>query len=329
MIVLLLSLFQSFSFQGYAGCGTGYTPNELLGFGSGYINMSEEKGILSFSQEFRMSYTVPAESLMYSFDRVVLYVTPYPVSFSIGKERVNWGFGMFYSPADIFNSHYSVLDYERTRAGVLSTGVSYEWNSNIIQEFVVALPQDSIRIRRDNLRIGSSLNLFFGSYETFLSLVRVDDELPISIGVRKDFLNFVFYSEATVKPPLDSLRPQFLFGFNRMLGAAGMIDVEYFYQYAGMTKWKNVIPELMYPLGYTGKHYIYAFTQVGRERWFSTGLYSVFNPVWGGGLAGLIVSYSGFRDITLTGTGIKILKGGEFNQLPYDYMLGLEMRYYY
>ena len=329
MIILLLSFFQSFSFQGYAGCGTGYIPNDFSGFTSGYINVNEEAEILSFTQELRISYTVPTESLMYSFDRIVLYVTPYPVSFSIGKERVNWGFGMFYSPADIFNPPYSVLDYERTRAGVLSTSVSYEWNPNAIQEFVVALPQDSIRIRKSNLRFGSRLNLFVGSYETSLSLVRIDDKFPISLAVRKDFLSFVFYSEATVKPIVDSLKPQFLFGFNKMLGTAGMIDVEYFYQYEGMSKWKNVIPEVMYPVGYTGKHYIYTLTQVGRERWFSAGIYSVINPVWRGGIAGLIVSYSGFKDITFTGIGIKILKAGEFNQLPYNFMLGLEMRYYY
>lgn len=323
---------QPFSLQGYFGYSAGYAGDSFHNSGYGYLSFDKEENIISFYSEFRSSYTLPEESLMYSFDRTVVYMTPYPLSLSLGWERFNWGFGMFYSPADLFNPAYSVLDYERIRKGVLSTGISYEWSPAIIQELVFALPEDTMRVSRENLRFGSRVNVFLNSYECFLSGVFLDDEFPLSCGLRKDVYDYIVYSEATVEPGEDSLNPRFLLGVNRMLGMKGIINIEYYYQYKGISEWNDSIPFLSFvqPMpGYTGKHYIYFLGQTGREGGFSSGIYSVFHPLWRGGLTGLIITYNGLQDITIIGTGIKIIKRGEFSLLPFDSIFGIEMRYFF
>jgi len=329
VIVLLFMLIQPFSLQGYIGCSTGYAGDSFHNSGYGYLSFDKEGNIISFYSEFRTSYTLPEESLMYSFDRAVVYVTPYPLSLSLGWERVNWGFGMFYSPADLFNPAYSVLDYERIRKGVFTAGISYEWSPAIIQEIVFALPEDTVRVTWENLRLGSRVNVFLNSYECFLSGVYCDDEFPISCGLRKDVYDFIVYSEATVEPGEDSLNPRFLLGVNRMLGTQGIINIEYYYQNEGFSEWNDSIPFLSSIPGYTGKHYIYCLTQAGEGEGFSCGIYSVFHPLWRGGLTGLIISYNGLQDITIIGTGIKIIKRGEFSLLPFEYLFGIEMRYFF
>jgi len=332
MIVAVFFLIQPLAFQGYAGYSIGLENEKIYNSLFGSLNLSKEEDIYSIYTEFRSNYTFPEESLFYSLDRAVVYLFPYPLTIALGKERVNWGFGMFYSPCDFFNPRYSIFDYERLREGVLMMELGYEWKPSVIQEFVAVLPEDEEGNIKDKIRLGSKLNFFLNNYECFLSGVYYDSNLPVSFGIRKDIFDFILYSESSFEHNGDSLHPSFLLGVNRMLGTQGIVNMEYYYNSKGITEWSDSIPFLssVTPTpGYTGRHYIYFSTELGKEEGFSAGLYSVFHPLWKAGFVGLNVSYNGFENIIIRGTGIKIVKRGEFSLLPFDYLLGMEIRYYY
>jgi hypothetical protein len=205
------------------------------------------------------------------------------------------------------------------RRGVASISTDYQGFSWLTGNMVLAhTPSIFDGFKKDSLKSGIRLFLFLDGWEGFISGVHQFRNNYISAGIRKEWWNFVFYTEGTIQTDLSGKSA--VFGLNRMIGAGGFLDIEYFYQEQGMEKLplndsNPIMAPIVYPLkpGYTGKHYIYFNISVGDGQKFTGGIYGLIHPIWRCGIIGATFSDIRNQNFSIQLNFAKIIKGGEFS----------------
>jgi len=322
------------SLNGYIGIKTGYMNTDLPFYlaGESQIRIRWKGDIAGFYLETKPYYVVmPEDSLFIPLERAVFSFTPGDLRISIGREHINWGFGMFYNPVDMFNPAYSPFDYEMQRRGVASISIDYQGFPWIAGSIVLAhTPSIFDGFKRDSLKSGMRLFLFLNGWEGFISGVHQSTNNYVSTGIRKEWWNFVFYTEGTMQTDLSGKSA--VFGLNRMIGAGGFLNIEYFYQEQGEEKLplSDCNPAITgWKPGYTGKHYIYFNGSVGDGQRFTGSIYGLIHPIWRCGVIGATFSDTRNQNFSIHLNVAKIIKGGEFSFIPFDYTAGIDTRIYF
>lgn len=329
--MVILFLFASMpSLNGYAGIRTGYMNADYPFYlaGESQIRIRWQGKNTELYLETKPYYVISLkDSFSISLERSVFSFTPGDLRISIGREHINWGFGMFYNPANMFNPVYSPLDYEMERRGVESIIIDYQGFSWVTGNIaIVHCPSIFGGFKRDSLKSGMRLFLFLNGWEGFISGVHQLKNNYVSTGIRKEWRNFVFYTEGTIKPDLSGKSA--IFGLNRIIGTGGFLNIEYFYQEQGIEKLSLSDSSPAQP-GYTGKHYIYFNGSVGQEQELTGSIYGLIHPIWRCGIIGATFSDTHNQNFSIQLNFAKVIKGGEFSFFPFEYTVGIDIRLYF
>lgn len=326
MIFLLLSLFKT-SF----GSELIVTEEDIFYHLENRIHIEEQNDNSSFAFSLRTGFLSPVDTVYFSLDRAIVSLYHKGVEFSIGRESLFWGYGMFYSPFFYARSSMSPFDEELLKSGKNILSIRYNNISYMTPEFIIFLPDNPPYI--DSIKAGFKVTLFASGIESYFPLVFSRDAVFTGLGVRFSLLGFTVFSDHSLSYSAGDFSLGSAIGFNKTIGSNFYIQSEYFYNQPGLTtdEYDAMDDEALIEYlnwGYTGRHYIYSTIQWTKDKTSGIGLFSLIQPQWKSGLAGISLSSSHFDNALISLNYIRILKGREFDFIPYDNSLFLEFRYF-
>jgi hypothetical protein len=295
------------------------------------IHIQEKNNYSSFNLSLRTGLVSPADTIYLSIDRAVVSLNLRGYEFSLGRESLFWGYGMFYSPFFYARSSMSPFDEELLKSGKNIFGVRYNNISYMTPEFIVFLPDETPDI--DSVKAGIRLNFFSWGIESHFPLVFSKNAIYTGAGVRFSLLGFTVFSDISCDYHSEEFTLSSTAGFNKTIGSNLYLQGEYFYNGKGLStddydlmEEDTLINYLSW--GYTGRHYIYSLFQWTKFDVIGLGIFSLINPQWKSGLVGVTLSSSYFDNTHIALNYIRILRGREFDFIPYDNSVLLEFRYY-
>jgi len=326
MILLFLCFFKT-SF----GSELIFTEDNIFYHLENRIHMQEKSDNSSFALSLRTGFISPTDTIYLSIDRAIVSLNHRGYEFSLGRESLFWGYGMFYSPFFYARSSMSPFDEELLRSGKNILSARYNNISYMTPEFIVFLPDDIPDI--DSVKAGIRLTFFTLGVETHFPLIFSRDAVYTGLGVRFSLLGFTVFSDHSFDYSSGDFTLGSTVGFNKTIGSNFYLQSEYFYNQMGLTTneydalGEEAISEFL-NWGYTGRHYIYGVVQWTKDKTSGIGLFSLIHPQWKSGLVGVSLSSSYFDNALISLNYIRILKGREFDFIPYDNNILLEFRYY-
>jgi len=153
------------------------------------------------------------------------------------------------------------------------------------------------------------------------------------LGVRFSLFGFTVFSDHSFDYSSGDFTLGFTVGFNKTIGSNFYLQSEYFYNQRGLATdeydalGETAVIEYL-DWGYTGRHYIYSMVQWTKDKTSGIGLFSLIHPQWKSGLVGVTLTSAYFDNSLISLNYIRILKGREFDFIPYDNSVLLEFRYY-
>ncbi len=327
MIFLLFSI----SVNGYSAYYIGITDS--LFFNRIEVKLKSEVKSQSgdFLGDIRTGYNYPGGTYI-SIDRASFKIYVKDFQFLLGKDRIPWGFGYFYSPGDLVNPEYSPLDPERIEEGVEMIDISFRRSQSTSLEFILLPAQKAHRIIvPDDIRIGGRIYVFTNSFESYLSLMN-KNEYILSTGIRKDYLGYILYGE--LKSTINALsRFSSLMGINKTLYNNFYVNLEYFHNGDGITTTEydslQNIGRLHINPGYTGKNYLYTGLSYSRDEGFGYGFYSIYSIDWESFISVASITYTGIKDATFYLYGIYASNDREFGDLGFRKSLVINVKFFF
>ena len=142
-----------------------------------YIEEKGNNSSLAFS--IRSGFLSPVDTIYLSIDRAIVSLNHGGYEFSLGRESVFWGYGIFYSPFFYARSAMSPFDEELLKSGKNIVGARYNNISYMTPELIVFLPDDIPEI--DSVKAGLRLTFFSWGVETHFPLVfgKPAQDLPV------------------------------------------------------------------------------------------------------------------------------------------------------
>ncbi|MEA1913394.1 MAG: hypothetical protein U9N06_06155 [candidate division WOR-3 bacterium] len=327
MIILLISLLKT-----SLGNEVIYSKSQLFYHAEVRTLCTQKGDNSSLALSLRTSMFSPPDSFYLSIDRAIVNLGYQGFEIFIGRECISWGYGMFYSPFSYARSKMSPFDEELLKTGKNIAGVRYNNITFMTPEFIVFLPERSPE--RDNTKIGLRTTFFTGNLELHTPLVFSRDSIFSGFGARFSLLDFTLFVDYSLTYRAEELLMSSVLGFNKFVGNNLYIQAEYFYNQKGLSteEYDNLSPEnLMKNLspGYTGRHYLFSTLQWTNQRESTISFYSIIQPFWKSGLAGLSFSNCLFENSMVIFNLIRVIKGREFEWVPSKYIYSLEFRYYF
>ncbi len=326
MILLFFCFFKT-SF----GSEVIFTEEDIFYHLENRIHIEEKSNNTSLNFSIRSGFLSPIDTIYLSIDRAVVSLNLGGYEFSLGRESLFWGYGMFYSPFFYARSAMSPFDEELLKSGKNIISVRYNNISYMTPEFIVFLPGETPDI--DSVKAGIKLNFFSWGIESHFPIVFSKDAVYTGIGVRFSFLGFTLFSDHSLDYYSEDFTLSSTVGFNKTVGSNLYMQGEYFYNGRGLStdeydasETNTLINFLNW--GYTGRHYIYGLIQWTKYEISGIGLFSLINPEWKSGLLGITLSSAYFDNTHIALNYIRILKGREFDFVPYYNSVLLEFRYY-
>jgi hypothetical protein len=326
MIFVILSFFKT-SF----GSKLIVTEEDIFYNLENRIHIEEKSDNSSFAFSLRTGFLSPLDTIYFSLDRAIVSLHHRGFEFSLGRESLFWGYGMFYSPFFYARSSMSPFDEELLKSGKNILSVRYNNNPYITPEFIVFLPDAISDI--DSIKAGFRFTFFASGIESHFPLVFSRGAVFTGFGVRFSILGFTVFSDHSLKFSAEDFSLSSTIGFNKTIGSDFYIQSEYFYNQSGLTTAEydaldNDALISYLDWGYTGRHYIYSMLQWTKDKMTGIGLFSLVEPEWKSGLIGIFLNSSYFDDALISLNYIRILKGREFDFIPYDNSLFIEFRYF-
>jgi hypothetical protein len=326
MILVFLCFFKT-SF----GSEVIFTEEDIFYHLENRIHIEENSDNSSLMFSIRSGFLAPVDTIYLSIDRAVVSLNNGGYEFYLGRESLFWGYGMFYSPFFYARSSMSPFDEELLKSGKNIFNVRYNNISYMTPEFIVFLPDGTPEI--DSVKAGIRLNFFSWGIESHFPLVFSKDAVYTGAGVRFSLLGFTVFSDHSLDYYSEDFTLSSTVGFNKIIGSDFYLQSEYFYNQRGLSTDEydaldgdSIIEFLNW--GYTGRHYIYSLCQWSKYEIIGLGIFSLINPQWKSGLLGVTLSSAYFDNTHIALNYIRILKGREFDLVPYDNSVLLEFRYY-
>jgi len=326
MILLFFCLFKT-SF----GSELIITEEDIFYHLENRIHMQKKNDNSSFTLSLRTGFISPTDTIYLSIDRAIVSLNHGGYEFSLGRESMFWGYGVFYSPFFYARSSMSPFDEELLKSGKNIFSARYNNISYMTPEFIFFLPDGTPDI--DSVKAGIRLNFFSWGVESHFPLVFSKDAVYTGAGVRFSLFGFTLFSDHSLSYSSGDFSLGSTIGFNKLIGSDFYIQSEYFYNQRGLSTdeydalgEESIIEFLNW--GYSGRHYIYGVFQWTKDETSGIGLFSLIQPEWKSGLLGITFSSSYFDNALISLNYIRILKGREFDFVPYDNNILLEFRYY-
>ncbi len=295
------------------------------------ILMEERNDNSSFTFSIRAGFLSPVDTIYFSLDRAVVNLYHKGLEFSLGRESLFWGYGMFYSPFFYARSSMSPFDEELLKSGKNILSVRYNNILYMTPEFIIFLPDNLPDI--DSIKAGFRFTFFTSGIESHFPLIFSRDAVFTGLGVRFSLSGFTIFSDHSLEYSDGDFSLGSTVGFNKTIGSNFYIQSEYFYNPPGLTTDEYdalddaaLIEFLNW--GYTGRHYIYSMLQWTKDKTSGIGLFSLIHPQWKSGLVGISLSSTHFDNALISLNYIRILKGREFDFITYKNSLFLEFRYF-
>lgn len=326
MILLFFCFFKT-SF----GSEVIFTEEDIFYHLENRIHIEEKSNNSSLMFSIRSGFLAPVDTIYFSVDRALVSLNHRGYEFSLGRESLFWGYGMFYSPFFYARSAMSPFDEELLKSGKNILNVRYNNIPYMTPELIVFLPESTPDI--DSVKAGIRLNFFTWGIESYFPLVFSKDGVYTGAGARFSLLGFTVFSDHSLDYYSEDFTLSSTIGFNKTIGSNLYMQGEYFYNGKGLSSDEYDAIEVdtlinFLNWGYTGRHYIYGLIQWTKYEISGIGLFSLINPEWKSGLLGVNLSLSYFDNALISLNYIRILKGREFDFVPYDNSVLLEFRYY-
>jgi hypothetical protein len=295
------------------------------------IHIEEKSDNASLAFSSRAGFLYPVDTIYLSIDRAIVSLKHKGFEFSLGRESMFWGYGVFYSPFFYARSSMSPFDEELLKSGKNILSVRYNNISFMTPEFVIFLP--SVVPDVDSVKAGMHFVFFTSGIESHVPIIFSKDAVYTGLGVRFSIGGFTIFSDHSLDYHSGDFTLGSTVGFNKTIGSSFYIQSEYFYNERGITTDEYDIldeEELIEHLnwGYTGRHYIYSLIQWTKDKTSGIGFFSLINPEWKSGLVGITLNSAYFDNSLVSLNYIRILKGREFDFAPYYNNVLLEFRYY-
>ncbi|MEO0293421.1 MAG: hypothetical protein ABIN61_04260 [candidate division WOR-3 bacterium] len=306
-----------------------YSEKDIFYHFENRIHFEGKKEFSSFVFFSRSGILYPLDTIYISIDKAIASLNYKNFEVSFGRDNLFWGYGMFYSPFWYGSSSISPFDEELLKEGKNIFSLQYNNIPNITPEFIIFLPGDPPKI--DSIKGGMHFSFFSSGLEAHFPIVFSKKAFYPGAGIRFSILGFIIFSdfsfEFSSKETFASTT-----GFNKIFGDNFCFHFEFFYNQKGLTKEeydatpKEDLPKLLEPGG-SGRKYIYSVI-----RWTDEingiGLFSLVNPEWKSGILGIFLTSYFFENSLISLNYVRILKGREFDFIPYKNIFSIELRYY-
>jgi hypothetical protein len=294
-------------------------------------HIEEKSSNSSFAFSLRAGFLSPVDTLYLSIDRAIVNMNCGGYEFSLGRESMFWGYGVFYSPFFYARSAMSPFDEELLKSGKNIINARYNDISYMTPELIIFVPDGLPEI--DSVKGGMHFTFFTSGIESHIPIIFSKNAVYTGMGVRFSLGGFTIFSDHSVDYSSGDFTLGSTVGFNRTIGSSLYIQSEYFYNGRGLTadeydalSSEDIIDYLNW--GYTGRNYIYGMIQWSKDGMSGIGLFSLLHPEWKSGLVGVTLSSAYFDDSLISLNYIRIIKGREFDFIPYDNSVLFEFRYY-
>jgi hypothetical protein len=198
-----------------------------------------------------------------AIERAYLRWTTGPIVATLGRQVVNWGSAMLWSPADLI-AETVVVGLEPERAGVDAVRVAAPIGARGGVE-AVAVPEASPADGRYGARLygyalGSDLGLqaaWDGGDESLTAAISLKTDLVVGL-----WLEAAYSASASAFLEPDGARIEATAGFDWSIGGSFVVSAEYRYRSGGATDEAEALTALSGGEPYPGGHYLYAVATI-------------------------------------------------------------------